>query len=167
MDYQLWVDYHLLWCAFHCPPLQASVKFYCFPENKFHCLRRNPMCDWKRLCGVLCILIWTYVEVKEYREERALLGGGAAPVFHPMNVQQNNCQVFSFFMFLKGTRGSRHIWSRQDATCFHRRITYSNAGLLMHFPLTPDEPRHCQFLALRSAAVCTTWLKHFFLVIPV
>lgn len=20
MDYQLWVDYHLLWCAFHCPP---------------------------------------------------------------------------------------------------------------------------------------------------
>lgn len=35
-------------------------------------------------------------------------------------------------------------------------------GLLMRFPLTPDEPRHCQFLALRSAAVCTTWLKHFF-----
>lgn len=57
----------------------------------------------------VCILIRAYVKVIEYGEERASLVGAAAPVFHPMNVQQNNCQVFSFFLFLKGTRGSRHI----------------------------------------------------------
>lgn len=60
-----------------------------------------------------------------------------------------------------------HSWtcSTEAGSYMHtqtQHYTHTYTGLLMRFPLTPDEPRHCQFLALRSAAVCTTWLKHFF-----
>lgn len=36
-------------------------------------------------------------------------GWAAAPVFDQMNVQENNCQVLSFFILLEGTKGSRRI----------------------------------------------------------
>lgn len=58
MDYQLWVDYHLLWCAFHCPLLPSRPQ-YCstaplLPRNKpiqFSLLKESWLVSWLCVTG--------------------------------------------------------------------------------------------------------------------
>lgn len=158
MDYQLWVDYHLLWCAFHSPLLPPTLLIQAIWRPPKH-----------TGIHILILTICNGLERKMTQDNwyDSRLPSTADPA---MTMEwTRNCIILMLCLYFS-TEVLLSLCSHKEPRFFFSWARWTEAqsyrhirtGLLMRFPLTPDEPRHCQFLALRSAAVCTTWLKHFF-----
>lgn len=144
MDYQLWVDYHLLWGTFHC----LLLPFSSLIQAIWH--------PWKLKCNLYSYFNHLQQPWKKHKRHKTT------------GRIQGRCGslcLWGNLTLVSSTRESLHV-------CIGRGLPahtdpHMHPGLLTRFALTPDEPRHCQFLALRFCSCLHNLIKTFLLVIPV